>query len=156
MDTLRTLFRHHAWATLRLIDHCRRLPAERLQETVPGTAGPILATLVHLLAADQRYLRHMDGQEAAPRIHESEEATLEDLRAAMLAQAGRWEAVVGRADELDVTVPRRREPDLPHAQNLLFLQAIHHGNDHRTHVCTILGALGLEVPDLSGWAYWSA
>ena len=75
---------------------------------------------------------------------------------AMLAQAGRWEAVVGRADELDVTVPRRREPDLPHAQNLLFLQAIHHGNDHRTHVCTILGARGLEVPDLSGWTYWSA
>jgi len=156
MDALRTLFRHHAWATLGLIDHCEGLPGERLQETVPGTAGPILATLVHLLAADQRYLHHMDGQAAVPRIHESEPATLVELRAAMRAQAVRWDAVVGRADELDVTVPRRQEPDIPHAQNLLFLQAIHHGNDHRTHVCTILGALDLDVPDLSGWAYWSA
>ncbi|MBJ7597839.1 DinB family protein [Candidatus Nephthysia bennettiae] len=155
MDALRTLFRHHAWATLRLIDHCEGLPAERLKETVPGTAGPILATLVHLLAADQRYLRHMDDQAAVRRIHESEPATLVELRAAMQAQAARWDALVGRADELDVTLPRHQDPDIPHAQNLLFLQAIHHGNDHRTHVCTILGALDLEVPDLSGWAYWS-
>src|SRR5438105_9791874 len=112
MDPLRTLFRHHAWATLRLIDHCAQLPAERMQETVPGTAGPILATLVHLLAADQRYLRHLDGQAGAPRIHESEEATLEDLRAAMRAQAGRWDAVLDRVRGLDVTVPRHREPDI--------------------------------------------
>ncbi len=156
MDPLRTLFGHHAWATLRLIEHCGRLRAEQLQETVPGTAGPIMSTLVHLVAADQRYLHHMDGLAAAPRIHESEEATLEELRAAMQVQSGRWEAVVDRAGALDVTVPRHREPEIPHAQNLLFLQAIHHGNDHRTHVCTILGALGLEVPDLSGWIYWFA
>jgi hypothetical protein len=30
-------------------------------------------------------------------------------------------------------------------------QAIHHGDDHRGHVLSILGALGLEVPELSVW-----
>ena len=155
MDPLRTMFRHHTWATLKLIDHCASLSPEHQQEAVPGTRGPILDTLVHLVAADQRYLQVMDGQAAQPRIHETEPATLDGLRAAVEAQSARWEALVDRAPELDVTIPARGTfPETPQAEDLLFLQAIHHGNDHRTQICTILGARGLEVPDVSGWAYW--
>ncbi len=138
-----------------MLDHCASLPPERLEEQVPGTYGPIMDTLVHLVAADQRYLAVMDGREASPRVREGEAATLDDLRAAVRAQAARWEALVDRAPELDVTIPARgRYPTTPRAEDLLFLQAIHHGNDHRTHVCTALGALGLEVPDVDGWSYW--
>ncbi|MGI8609926.1 MAG: hypothetical protein ACR2MY_11970 [Candidatus Dormibacteria bacterium] len=32
-------------------------------------------------------------------------------------------------------------------------QAIHHADDHRGHVLSILGAHGLEVPDLAVWDY---
>jgi hypothetical protein len=32
-------------------------------------------------------------------------------------------------------------------------QAIHHGDVHRTHILSILGAQGLEVPDLDIWDY---
>jgi hypothetical protein len=32
-------------------------------------------------------------------------------------------------------------------------QSIHHADDHRTQVLTVLGARGLEVPDLDVWAY---
>ena len=149
------MFRHHTWATLKVIDHCANLRPEQLAEGVPGTYGSIADTLVHLVAADQRYLHRMDGLAANPRIHETEPATLADLRAAVEAQAGRWEAVVDRAPELDVTIPGNAQwPPAPHAEDLLFLQAIHHGNDHRAHVCTVLGARGLEVPDVDGWAYW--
>jgi hypothetical protein len=36
-------------------------------------------------------------------------------------------------DELDVTMPAREEwPETPHAEDLLFLKAIHHGSDHRS------------------------
>jgi hypothetical protein len=35
-------------------------------------------------------------------------------------------------------------------------QAIHHGDVHRAHVLSILGARGLEVPELDVWEYdWS-
>lgn len=112
-------------------------------------------TLVHLVAADQRYLAAMDGLAASPRIHETESATLDELRVAVDAQAARWETLVDRAPDLDVTLPARGDwPETKRAEDLLFLQAIHHGNDHRTHICTVLGANGLEVPDVSGWAYW--
>lgn len=154
VDPLRTMFRHHAWATLRLLDHCRTLSADDLQESVPGTYGSIIATLIHLVAADQRYLRRMDGAESQLVVHESQPATLADLSAAVQAQAVRWEALVDRADDLNVTLSRHEEPDIPKAEDLLFLQAIHHGNDHRTQVCVVLGAKGLDAPDLDGWHYW--
>ena len=155
MDPLDALFRHHAWATRRLIDHCAALPGDRLRATVPGTYGTIEATLVHLVAADQRYLEDMDGQAPGIRVSERGGQSLAEVRGAAELQAARWMALVRRAPELDVVRPAYDEdPDSEHAEDLLFLQAIHHGNDHRTHVCTILGAHGLDVPDLSGWTYW--
>lgn len=156
MDSLDTLFRHHAWATLRLLDHCAGLTAEQRAATVPGTYGPIEGTLVHLVAADQRYLRRLDGQEAAIPISERESPPVPaDMRAAFEQQIARWEAIVAREPELDVTIPAQRtDPDIPHGERLMILQALHHGNDHRTHVCTILGALGLDAPELDGWNYW--
>ena len=155
MEPLRELFHHHAWATQALIDHCAGLPPEALQATVPGTAGTIQHTLGHLVAADGRYLALLTG--ATPAVQESVPPPLDELRARFAQQARRWEAVLDRLDELDVTIPARGDrPETPHARNLLLLQALHHGNDHRTHVCTILGAQGLPLADVSGWAYWSA
>src|SRR5207302_8456784 len=113
-------------------------------------------TLVHLVAADQRYLQLMDGRPPVVRVNEREPATLADVRTAMESQAARWDALVGRSPGLDVTIPPYRgDPETPHGEDLPFLQAIHHGNDHRTHVCTVLGALDMPVPKLSGWQYWA-
>ncbi len=47
-------------------------------------------------------------------------------------------------------------PDTQHAEGMLLVQAIQHGEEHRQQVCSTLGALGLDVPDLSGWEYWLA
>lgn len=155
MEPLRELFRHHAWATETLIAHCATLPPEALESTVPGTAGTIRHTLTHLVAADDRYLQRLDGE--APGVRESEPPSLAELQEHVTAQARRWEAVLDRVDELDVTIgPRGDWPGAAHAQNLLLVQALHHGNDHRTHVGTILGACDLPNVDVSGWSYWEA
>jgi hypothetical protein len=39
------------------------------------------------------------------------------------------------------------------AAGIFLTQALHHANEHRAHICTILGALGHEPPDVSGWGY---
>jgi hypothetical protein len=36
---------------------------------------------------------------------------------------------------------------------VFLTQALHHANEHRAHVCTILGALGYDPPDVSAWGY---
>ena len=63
----------------------------------------------------------------------------------------RWEAV---ADDADLQAREVVAPDgwrFPAA--ILMAQAIHHADDHRTHVLSILGARGLEVPRLDVWGY---
>jgi uncharacterized damage-inducible protein DinB len=160
MDALRMIFHHHEWATLTLIDLCAGLPPDVQSATVPGTHGSIKATLIHLVAADQRYLRRMlDGQAADREVREDGGLRLAELREPFEQQARGWQQVLDRLGTLNVTLPAEPEegwPEIPHAENLLLLQAIHHGNDHRTQVCTILGAFGRDVPDLAGWGYWEA
>jgi uncharacterized damage-inducible protein DinB len=156
MDTLRELFRYHTWATLTLIDHCAGLPAEALRESAPGTYGPILATLVHLVAAEQRYLRRLPGEQPRTTLREGMEPALADLRAVCEEQAQLWEALLDRGAELNVTMPALPDgwPETPHAETLLVLQCLHHGNDHRTHIGTVLGAHGRDMPAIGGWEYW--
>lgn len=76
----------------------------------------------------------------------------------MLEHRRRWGEVLDRLErgELRARIRGRGDyPDTPDAEGLLLLQAIHHGNDHRTQICSTLGALGEPVPDLDGWEYWA-
>jgi len=157
LNPLEDLFAHHAWATRRLLDHCAGLTPQTLQASAPGTYGSILATLLHLVSADQRYLELLTGEVDEPRVREGMEPTFEVLASHFARQTERWRRVITRVDQIDVTLPARGAwPEMQHAGNLLIVQAINHGNDHRTQVCTILGALGLKVPSLDGWSYWRA
>ena len=35
-------------------------------------------------------------------------------------------------------------------------QAVHHGTDHRSQICTALTSLGVEPPEIDVWAYGEA
>lgn len=157
-DHLRTVFEHHVWATLRLIDRCLELEPTHLALSTPGTFGTIQETLTHLVEADARYQHRLEtGQPKPPR--EGQLPSVVALRADMARQADRWRDLLGRLNEFDPTVPAEPKQDPPypeirHAVGLLLTQAIHHGEEHRVHVNSILGAHGLEVPELSGWEYF--
>jgi uncharacterized damage-inducible protein DinB len=157
MDPLSEAFQHHLWATETLGRHLRTLPPEALEATAPGVYGGILATLSHLIDADSRYLGYLEGNPPQPRTEPDRTRTLDELSEALRDQSPRWRMVLARAAELDVTLPARGErPELAHATNLLFAQALHHGTDHRSQICTALSANGYEVPDIDVWSYWRA
>jgi uncharacterized damage-inducible protein DinB len=155
MDPLSEAFQHHTWATEQLIGQLRKLPKGALSASAPGVYGEVLATLSHLISADSRYLRYLEGTPPPPKTVPDPSRTLDELAEALRDQAVRWRVVLARAGELDITLPARgTRPELPHATNLLFAQALHHGNDHRTQICTILSSNGYESPDLDVWRYW--
>lgn len=158
MDTLRELFRYHAWATLGLIDCCMGLPAAALHETAPGTYGSLLETFVHLMAAEQRYLSRLPGESTPTTLREGAEPPLAELRTVAVEQARRWQALLDLGAELNVTMPALPDgwPETPHAETLLMLQTLHHGQEHRTQIGTILGANGRTSPENGGWEYWEA
>ena len=156
MDPLSEAFQHHTWATERLIRHLRTLPEAALSATTTGVYGEVLATLSHLLDADGRYLSYLDGTPLLPRGSGPDAVRpLDELADQLRDQAVRWRILLARIGDLDVTMPARGDrPELPHATNLLVAQALHHGDDHRTQICTVLSANGYEAPDLDVWSYW--
>jgi uncharacterized damage-inducible protein DinB len=150
------MYDHHVWATRTLIEHLERLPAERLHEEIAGTYGPILNTLTHLMDADNRYLQRIESVPWSPSVDRGA-VPLETLLAEMPDHEARWRAVLDRLDAGTLRaelIGHDGNPDIPDGEGVLLLQAIQHGNDHRTHICSTLGALGEEVPELDGWSYW--
>jgi uncharacterized damage-inducible protein DinB len=146
-------FGHHVWATIRLIDACLVLSPEQLRSGVPGTYGSILDTMRHLVGGDASYLSVVtDG-----RVHEIPEETmgLPELRAAMEANGAAWTALLAGDLDPGVVVVRHRD-DGSESQaplGIRLAQAIHHGTDHRSQVCTALTALGIEPPEIDVWAF---
>lgn len=155
-DVLRAMFSHHIWATGKLIHHLAGLPRERLDGAIPGTYGSILETLTHLIDADERYLLRLRGDPLPPYEDRGARA-LETLQIELEDRRRRWDGVLDRLERGDLAASIAGQQDYPaveDAEILLLLQAVHHGNDHRTQICSTLGALEEEVPDLDGWAYW--
>jgi len=155
-DALRLMFDHHIWATLALIDALEDLPTERLDAEIPGTYGSMVATLTHLVEADSRYLTRLYTT-SPPHPEDRPPRPPADVRTEIQGNAARWTQALDQLDAgtLDATIEARDDyPRTTQAEGLLMLQTIHHGNDHRTQICSTLGALGLEVPELDGWEFW--
>lgn len=155
MDALGMMFEHNEWATRRLLEHCDRLEAAQLDLSLAGTFGAIAPTLVHIVAEDQRYLARITGEEAPEPVTEADRISPGDLVKILDINASRWSQVLQQLPHLDVTLPARDPwPAVPHAESLIMLEAIQHGNDHRTHVITVLSHHGLDIPILDGWHFW--
>jgi uncharacterized damage-inducible protein DinB len=153
---LRAMFDHHIWATLVLIDALEELPPDRLDAEIPGTYGSMVDTLTHLVEADSRYLLRLRTT-SIPSAEDRPPRSPADVRTEMQGNAARWAQALDEleAGTLDATIDSKDDyPRVEHAEGLLLLQAIHHGNDHRTQICSTLGALGLHVPELDGWEFW--
>jgi uncharacterized damage-inducible protein DinB len=150
-------FAHHAWATLRLIDACTELTPEQLATAVPGTYGSILDTMRHLVGSDSWYLHVISG--GAHPAHDDEDGLgLPELRAATERQAEAWSRLLESGIDPDRMIVRRRDDGSEtHAPlGVRLAQAVHHGTDHRSQICTALTTLGIEPPWIDVWDYAQA
>lgn len=150
---LEDAFAHHTWATLRVIDACHALGPEQLEKTVPGTYGSILETIRHLVGADVAYLFVITGGKRS--AIEEEEMDLPELRAAMTENGPAWSSLLAEAPDPDAIVVRHRDDGSEsHApMSIRLAQALHHGTDHRSQICTVLTTLGVEPPEIDVWDF---
>jgi uncharacterized damage-inducible protein DinB len=149
-------FAHHVWATIRILDACAELPPEQLDTTVPGTYGSILDTLRHLVAADAGYLGLLSDGKVAE-LEEEEEAQLDiaQMRERMAAHGPVWAELLEGDPDPDAEVIRQRDDGTDsHAPvGIRLAQALHHGTDHRSQVCTALTTLDIEPPEIDVWDF---
>ncbi len=149
-------FGHHVWATRRLIDACQALEGGQVEATATGTYGSILDTLRHLVGADASYLNVLSGG-TFPRVPDAEEASMDlaGLRAEMDTHGGAWAAVLAQDPDPDAVLVRHRDDGSESCApaGIRLAQALNHGTDHRSQVCTILTSLGVQPPDIDVWDY---
>jgi uncharacterized damage-inducible protein DinB len=144
---LEDAFAHHMWATVELIDACQDLSPQQLRHVVPGTRGPIIDTLAHIVDGDSWDLTILEGGDLA----EVEDAgrDLGTIRRTMQRNGDRWSSFVGRAPDTDAMVTEVDPADgfrRVASVGLRLAAALEHGSDHRSQICTALTTLGVQPP----------
>jgi uncharacterized damage-inducible protein DinB len=153
-SSLDDAFAHHVWATMRLIDTCLPLSPEQLETAVPGTYGSILETMRHLVLGDSDYLSILTGDRA--HLVDADGMDMPQLRVAMENNGVLWSGLLARDLDPDAMVHEVDEDDgyeRDATVGVRLAQALHHGTDHRSQICTALTALGVDPPGIDVWNY---
>jgi uncharacterized damage-inducible protein DinB len=149
------VLRHNTWATGALLGFCRTLDPARLDDDARGTYGTLYGTLQHLVGAEQWYLQLLTGELVGARIRRGQRHSLDEL-ASIAAAIGARELTVAESDDPDRQIVMDEGKGPRTTVGVIFAQLVHHGNEHRTQVTTILGANGIEPPPVSAWGYGRA
>jgi uncharacterized damage-inducible protein DinB len=146
---------HHTWATSRLIDACAELTPEQLAKSAPGTYGPILETLRHIVVNDCWDL-FVFGVGSMTAMAEAERADLAGLRAANERNEAEWARLLAAEPDADA-VFKETDPDDGYERDatagIRLAYALQHGNEHRAQVSATLATLGIAPPDVSVFAF---
>ena len=150
---LEDAFGHHVWATLRLIDTCLPLGQEQLETAAPGTFGSIIETMRHLVGADAAYLHALTAGKHP--TSDADEMDLHALRQVMEGNRSEWSSLLSQDLDPDLMVVRYRDDGSEsHAPlGIRLAQAIHHGTDHRSQICTALTTMSVQPPEIDVWDF---
>ncbi|MDH3306910.1 MAG: hypothetical protein OEO77_05280 [Acidimicrobiia bacterium] len=152
-SVLADAFEHHVWATLRLIGICQSLSSDHLGSEVPGTFGSIIETFRHLVGADVSYHSAISGGNVAR--FDASEMGLAALASVMERNGPAWAAVLDEdLDPEQMVIRIRDDGSESHAPlGVRLAQALHHGTDHRSQICTALTNRGITPPAIDVWDY---
>lgn len=145
-------FKYNLWANLRLLDACAQLSDAQLDATMKGTYGSVRETLMHLLASEEGYGRHFTGTTPTPPLKEfTTFAGFDELRR-RAEQSGK--ELIAIAEQRDLSEIFYLDGGTYEAPAIVVvIQAIDHAIDHRSQIATLLSQHGIELPELSAWAY---
>jgi uncharacterized damage-inducible protein DinB len=146
-------FAHNTWATIQIIDACTNLSAEELQTTVPGTRGPIIDTLRHIVAGEAVDLEIVTG---VPANEDLEQMPPGELRAPAAELGEAWTRFLSQPIDPDEPVHELDDTDgYERTAPLAFRLAgtLNHGCDHRSQICTALTTLGVQPPKIDVMDY---
>ena len=146
-------FAHHVWATIKLIDVCLELDEKQLETAAPGTYGSILDTMRHIVGADASYLFVTTRGRTQP--IDEEDMDLAALATEMEGHGDAWSSLLAERPDPDEVLERHRDDGSEtHApMGIRLAQALHHGSDHRSQICTALTTLGAEPPSIDVWDF---
>ncbi len=153
-SVLAKLFRHNAWANLKLLAFCEGLSDGQLDATAIGCFGSIRDTLVHIVSSEVDYVNMVNNKLPAVPPPSDRFPGFTVLKDGVLWAGDELLqlAISARADTI-VRVVRPREPIYEYPLSGLMVQVLNHSTEHRTQISACITALGIEPPALTGWRY---
>ncbi|MBC7877837.1 MAG: damage-inducible protein DinB [Anaerolineales bacterium] len=151
---LEKLFEHNNWANQKMIEVCLALSDEQLDaEPQSITKGTIRLTLVHLVSAQQSYLRTL----TLPIEERRDAVTVEfpDLQESA-NKSGEGLLALARGNQKPLTDQLQAWDSHLVESWVLMIQIINHATEHREQISNMLTALGATPLNLDGWSYGEA
>jgi uncharacterized damage-inducible protein DinB len=156
-DPLAEVFRYNRWANLTLIEACRTLADEHLDARLPGVSGSVRELLLHIVGGQQTFVLRTAGRQHEGELNRASEWPGFDTLLEIAARSSDELIAIAGALDADGAV------ELPYwgkvyryPKSFFLVHAVEHGVEHRTEVKLALAQLGIETPDLDGWAYATA
>jgi uncharacterized damage-inducible protein DinB len=153
-DTLTTLFSHNLWANLRLLERCAELTGEQLEATMPGAYGSIGDIWQHIVTSEQSYFSRISTGQRLHRPADAPALTMAEMKDSLRKTGSglvEWASKVQADDTVQIDWDGTLR-DVP--KTIILTQVINHATEHREQIKAILTQMGIEPPDLQGWAYF--
>jgi uncharacterized damage-inducible protein DinB len=142
------------WATEKVAEFCAALSPEQRALTTPGTMGTVEATVIHMVAAKERYAASLSGRPTpGDAIRETTTTDLGQV-VARAKKLSDWYATFAKGEiDLDRMLERRGADGVVQQvpTDILLAQLFHHGNEHRAQLGSIFGAHGIDPPHYSAF-----
>jgi uncharacterized damage-inducible protein DinB len=153
-NVLVKLFEHNNWANNQILQACADLSDEQLDaEPRSATKGSIRRTLIHLVASQGGYHSLL----TVPVEERVREIPSYDQLEESLARSGEGLLALARDQSGESMKSQRRSTDGYTMEPwVVMVQAINHATEHREQIKSMLSALGVTPPGVSGWDYGEA
>ena len=143
------VLRHNAWANRTLLEHCAALgrragarSCRHVRHAVRNAPAPGGRRQFYIRLLTDEY-RHSGAQEGR--------RALDDL-IAISAKTGARAIDIAASDDPERVIGDSASDDWTTA-GIVLAQLVNHGNEHRAHATTILGANGRTPPKIGAWSY---
>jgi uncharacterized damage-inducible protein DinB len=151
------LFEHNNWANNLIIRACLSLSTQQLDaEPASATQGSIRSTLLHMVTAQQGYLRLLTVP-LDERLEPVGEPPFDALLEMANRSGGALLAMTQDASGLPTESRIQTRDGFLVDPWVLMVQVINHASEHREQLKSMMSALGVTPPNIDGWDYgeWS-
>jgi uncharacterized damage-inducible protein DinB len=142
-------FRYNTWATRELLAVCRELSEEQLDATAVGAYGSIIDTMRHIIWCEAHDAVRLTEEHLSWDHGAADVSDLDELARRVDELEDSWERFLSTPFNAERTF---RIPwhdgiarDVP--AGIFLIGVLHHAIEHRSQICTILTAIGVEPPD---------
>ena len=153
-DVLTTIYSHHLWANVRLLEQCADLNAEQLAATAPGAYDSIQDTLEHIVKAERSYFSRISTGQMYQHPEDAQPMSIEEMIQAVRTTGEGLVDWVGKIEAEDTVLLDWYGTPREVPKTTILTQVINHATEHREQVKGILTQLDIEPPDLSSWTYF--